>query len=99
MHDHGVPISHISKTVQSSAKRLRPGLANFVPAVACHFCLSLPEKFSQPRNGILTQSCKSCYKISIFLSSGIEKSKTVSPKSDFLKLERLCLAQGCNCVP
>ena len=28
----------------------------------------------------------------------IEKSETVSPKSDFTKKERLCLAHGCNCV-
>ena len=32
-----------------------PGLANFVPAVAYHFCL----KFSQPGNGILAQPCTS----------------------------------------
>ena len=27
---------------------LFPGWVNFVPAVAFHFCLNLPEKFSQP---------------------------------------------------
>ena len=30
---------------------------NFVPAVAYHFCLNLPEKFSQPGNGDLAQHC------------------------------------------
>ena len=28
-----------------------PGLVNFVPAVAYHFCLNLPAAFSQPGNG------------------------------------------------
>ena len=30
---------------------------NFVPAVACRFCLNLPEKFSQPRSHLLAQHC------------------------------------------
>ena len=34
--------------IQGSAKRLRPGLVNCVPAVAYHFCLNLPRAFSQP---------------------------------------------------
>ena len=34
--------------LQGSAKRLRPGLVNVVPAVAYHFCLSLPAAFTQP---------------------------------------------------
>ena len=29
----------------------------------------------------------------------IDKYKTVSPRTPFLKWERLCLAQGCNYVP
>ena len=33
------------------AKRWVPGLVNFVPAVAYHFCLNLPAAFSQPENG------------------------------------------------
>ena len=33
--------------VQSSAKRRRPGLVNFVSAVAYHSCLSLPAAFTQ----------------------------------------------------
>ena len=32
-------------------------MVNFVPAVACHFCLNLPAAFSQPRNGLIVQPC------------------------------------------
>ena len=32
--------------VQSSAKRQAPGLVNFIPAVAYHFCLALPAAFT-----------------------------------------------------
>ena len=32
-----------------------PGSVNSVPAVVYHFCLNLPEKFSQPGNGMLAQ--------------------------------------------
>ena len=35
-----------------------PGLVNFVPAVAYHFCLNLPAAFSQPGNGLIAQPCK-----------------------------------------
>ena len=34
--------------LQGSALRLRPGLVNFVPALASHFCLNLPAEFTQP---------------------------------------------------
>ena len=44
--------------IQSSAKRLRPGLVNFVCAVACHSCLSLPAAFTQPGQSILADPCK-----------------------------------------
>ena len=30
------------------AKKCAPGLLNFIPAVPCHFCFNLLEKFSQP---------------------------------------------------
>ena len=33
-------------------------LVNFVPALAYHFCLNLPEKFSQPGAHVLSQPCK-----------------------------------------
>ena len=34
--------------IQAWAKRVVPGLVNFVPAVTYHFCLNLAENFSQP---------------------------------------------------
>ena len=37
-----------SVSIQGSANPRAPGLVNFVPAVAYHFCLNLPKKFSQP---------------------------------------------------
>ena len=45
--------------IQSSAKRLRPGLVNFVCAVACHSCLSLPAAFTQPGQSLFAEPCKS----------------------------------------
>ena len=45
-------------TVQGISKRLFLGLVNFVPAVAFHLCLNLPEAFSQPGNGLLEVPCK-----------------------------------------
>ena len=42
------------------AKRWVPGLVNFVPAVAYHFCLNLPAAFTQPRAHLLAESCTSC---------------------------------------
>ena len=43
--------------VQGSAKRLRPGLVNFINAVAYHFCLSLPAAFTQPGRSLLADPC------------------------------------------
>ena len=43
--------------VQSSAKRLRPGLVNFVSVVAYHSCLSLPAAFAQPIRSLLADPC------------------------------------------
>ena len=40
-------------TIQGTFKRSFPGLVNFVPAAAYHYCLNLPEAFSQPGNGLL----------------------------------------------
>ena len=37
-----------SRHVQGSAKRLLPGMVNFVPVLAYHFCLSLPAALMQP---------------------------------------------------
>ena len=47
--------------VQGSAKRPFPGLVNFVPAVAYHFCLNLPAAFSQPGNGLLADPFKNFF--------------------------------------
>ena len=43
--------------VQGSAKRHRPGLVNFTVAVAYHFCLSLPETFTQPGRSLIAEPC------------------------------------------
>ena len=43
--------------LQGTSKRPFPGLVNFVPAVAYHFCLNLPEAFSPPGNGLLEVLC------------------------------------------
>ena len=34
-----------------------PGLVNYVPAVAYHFCLNLLVAFSQPGNGLIVKPC------------------------------------------
>ena len=48
-------------------------LVNFVPAVACHFCLNLPAKFSQPWDHFLAQPC-TCgdilFKVLVFTFGG-----------------------------
>ena len=40
-----------------SAKRLWPGLVNYVAAVAYHSCLALPAAFTQPRGHLLAEPC------------------------------------------
>ena len=49
--------THMPPYLQGSAKRLLPGLVNFVPAVAYHFCLSLPAAFTQPGRSLLADPC------------------------------------------
>ena len=44
--------------VQGSAKRLRPGLVNFVTAVAYHLCLALPAGFTQPGRSLFADPCR-----------------------------------------
>ena len=51
---------NITKYVQSSAKRLWPGLVNFVSALAYHSCLSLPAAFTQPGRSLLADPCIFC---------------------------------------
>ena len=48
-----------------------PGLVNFFPAVAYHFCLNLPAAFSQHGNGLILRPCivnspKKIYKVYVF---------------------------------
>ena len=38
---------------EGSSIRWAPGLVNFVPGVAYHFCLNLHAAFSQPGNGLI----------------------------------------------
>ena len=49
--------------VQGTTKRLRPGLVNFVPAVAYGFFLNLPAAFTQPGWSLLVVPCKYVYSI------------------------------------
>ena len=43
--------------VQGSTNRRAPGLVNFVPALAYHFCLNLPAAFTQPGARLLVEPC------------------------------------------
>ena len=40
-----------------SVKRRAPGLVNFVPAAAWHFCLALPAAITQSGDHLLAKSC------------------------------------------
>ena len=57
----GAALKNVSTSIktklQGSAKRLRPGLVNFVGAVAYHFFLSLPAAFTQPGRSFLADPC------------------------------------------
>ena len=44
--------------IQGTSRWPFPGLVNFVPAVAYHFCLNLPKAFLQPWNGLLVVPCR-----------------------------------------
>ena len=57
--DRACGVTHLYKLSYRWAKKWPPGLVNFVPAVAYHFCLNLPEKFSQPGAHFLAQPCTS----------------------------------------
>ena len=45
--------------VQGSANRQTPGWANFVTALAYHFCLALTAAFTQPGDHLLAKRCTS----------------------------------------
>ena len=49
-------------TVQGSTNRRAPGLVNFVPVLAYHFCLNLPAAFTEPGARLLVEPCT--YRIS-----------------------------------
>ena len=43
--------------LQRTSKRLRPGLVNFVTALAYHFCLNLSEAFTKPGRSLFADPC------------------------------------------
>ena len=43
--------------LQGSTNRRAPGLVNFVPALAYHFCFNLPAAFTQPGARLLVEPC------------------------------------------
>ena len=43
--------------IQGWTIRPSPGLVNFVPAVAYHFCLNLPAAFLQPGSRLIVEPC------------------------------------------
>ena len=49
--------------VQTSAKVGTPGLMNFVPALAYHFCLNLPAAFMQHGESTLADLCINVIKL------------------------------------
>ena len=53
--------------MQGSAKRLWPGLVNFVPAAADHFCLSLLAAFTQPGRSLLATPVGELHFISTYI--------------------------------
>ena len=48
------------RELQAWAMKPFPGLVNFVPAVAYHFCRNLPAIFSLPGNGLIVQLYRRC---------------------------------------
>ena len=50
--DAGWEEEKVKLVLQGFTVRPFPGLENFVPAVAYHFCLSMPVAFSQLGNGL-----------------------------------------------
>ena len=68
--------------VQGSTNRRAPGLVNFVPALAHHFCLNLPSAFTQPGACLLVEPC-TVWGINLFLMSFV---------ICFLKVLPVCLS-------
>ena len=78
-------IGQYNLRVQGSAKRLWPGLVDFVPAVAYHFCFNLPAAFTQPGQSFLAKPC-------ICLTAGKNRSGNLKKKPFFLYLVKIALA-------
>ena len=85
--------------VQRSAK----GLVNFIPAVAYHFCLSLPAAFMQPRASTSAdlrtaysqaqrQMCILSYVLGLI---GVAMNQQYSTKVLFVTLTLRNLVKGC----
>ena len=51
------PIPTDINAIQGISKRQFTGSADFVPAVAYHFCHNFPAAFSQPGNGLRVKPC------------------------------------------
>ena len=47
----------VGTQIQGSTNRRAPGLVNFVPALAYHFCLNLSAAFTQPGARLLVEPC------------------------------------------
>ena len=50
----------VSYTQTGSPNECFPGLVNFVPAAAYHFCFNLPRAFSQPGKYSFGDPCTQC---------------------------------------
>ena len=77
-----IETSHGRERVQGLAKRWSPGLVNFVPALAYHFCLVLPAAFTQPGAHLLAEPCRKGGKsfcVRGGRSRAIGHKRTVSP--------------------
>ena len=54
----------VAVVIQGWVKMLAPGLMNFVPAVAYHFCLNFPEKILSTWGSLLAQPCNTTLALS-----------------------------------
>ena len=55
--DNQVGVAVIFVRVLGSSNRQAPGLVNFVPALAYHYCLNLPAAFTLPGAHLLVEPC------------------------------------------
>ena len=54
---HATSMGQFEVAVKGRAKKWAPGLVNFVPALAYHFCLNLPAAFTKPGASTLADLC------------------------------------------